>query len=338
MKLPANRLDGHLREKLRPCYLVSGDDPLLVQEALDSLRETARKQGFESRDLHVQLAGFDWSVLSSAANELSLFASRRIIELRLPTGKPGREGSAAIAELAAQAGDDLLFIVQAPRLDRSSANAKWVKALDSEGVHVQVWPVDARELPRWIAGRMQHAGLEPEREAVRVVADRVEGNLLAASQEVEKLRLLLGPGAVTGEQVREAVADSSRFDVYKLADAALAGNASRALRILEGVRAEGVEPVIVLWALTRDLRTLAKLSQAIDAGTSVAAAFRAERVWESRQNLLRGCLGRHRRADFQNMLQAARQADAVAKGQQQGDAWQLLINLVWQLSMREAAA
>ncbi len=338
MKLSANRLGSHLREPLKPCYLVSGDDPLLVQEALDGLREAARKQGFESRDLHIQLAGFDWGVLSSAANELSLFASRRIIELRLPTGKPGRDGSAAIAELAAQAGDDLLFIVQTPRLDRNASNAKWVKALDSHGVHVQVWPVDARELPRWIDERMRRVGLEPEREAVRVVADRVEGNLLAANQEVEKLRLLLGPGPVTGDEAREAVADSSRFDVYKLADAALAGNATRALRILEGVRAEGVDAVVVLWALGRDLRTLARLSQAIDSGTSAAAAFRAERVWESRQNLVRGCLARHRRDGFFTMLQAARQADAVAKGQMPGDAWQLLTNLVWQLSLRQEAA
>jgi DNA polymerase-3 subunit delta len=166
----------------------------------------------------------------------------------------------------------------------------------------------------------------------------VEGNLLAANQEIEKLRLLLGPGSVSGEQVRSAVADSSRFDVYKLADAALAGDAPRALRILDGVRAEGVDAVIVLWALSRDLRTLARISQAMETGTSAAAAFRAERVWESRQNLLRGCIGRHRLRQFFDMLQAARQADAVAKGQQAGDAWQLITNLVWQLSLREAAA
>ena len=338
MKLPANRLGSHLREPLKPCYLVSGDDPLLVQEALDSLRKAARDQGFDSRDLHIQLTGFDWSILSSAANELSLFASRRLVELRLPTGKPGRDGSAAIAELANQAGDDLLFIVQAPRLDRSSTNSKWVKALDARGVHIPVWPIDARELPRWIADRMRNAGLEPEPEAVRVIADRVEGNLLAANQEIEKLRLLLGPGTVSGEQVRSAVADSSRFDVYKLADAALAGDAPRALRILDGVRAEGVDAVVVLWALSRDLRTLARISQAMETGTSAAAAFRAERVWESRQNLLRGCIGRHRLRQFFDMLQAARQADAVAKGQEAGDAWQLITNLVWQLSLREAAA
>lgn len=338
MKIPAARLAGHLREPLKPCYLISGDEPLLLQEALDALRGAAREQGFESRDRHVQLAGFDWNVLTNAANELSLFASRRIIELALPTGKPGREGSAAIAELAEQCSDDLLFIVQTPKLDRSAQNAKWAKALDSFGVHVQVWPVDARELPRWIAERMRRIGLEPSREAVRMIADRVEGNLLAADQEVEKLRLLLGEGPVSGEQVRDAVANSSRFDVYKLADAALSGDAARALRILDGVRAEGIDAVIVLWALTRELRVLARLAETVDGGGNLAAAMRKERVWDSRQNLVRGCLGRHRLNDFFDMIQAARQADAVAKGQLRGDAWQLATNLVWQLAGHRAAA
>lgn len=332
MKIPANRLSAHLREPLKPCYLVSGDEPLLVQEALDSIRETARRRGFDSRDLHVQLSGFDWRALASAGAELSLFASRRIVELRLPTGKPGREGGAAIVELAAQASDDLLFLVQTPKLDRNTANAKWVKTLTSLGAMVQVWPIGPRELPQWIGDRMRRAGMTPDRDAVRVIAERVEGNLLAAEQEIQKLRLLHGEGPVSGAAARAAVADSSRFDVYQLADAALAGNAGRALRILDGLRAEGVSEVVVLWAVTRELRLLAKLAEAVHNGANLGQSMQKLRVWNTRQNLVRGCLGRHDRDAFFAMMQAARHADAVAKGQRYGDAWQLATNLVWGLS------
>lgn len=338
MKIPANRLHTHLREPLKPCYLISGGEPLLVEEALDEVRAAARKQGFDSRELHVQLTGFDWRSLTAAGHELSLFSSRRLVELRLPAGKPGRDGSAAIAELAERAGEDLLFVVQAPRLDRSSASAKWVKTLETNGAHIQAWPVAARELPQWVADRMRRVGLEPNREAVRIIADRVEGNLLAAKQEIEKLRLLHGEGAVSGEDARAAVADSSRFDVYQLTDAALAGNPARALRILDGVRAEGLEAVIIVWALTREIRGLAKLAEAVDGGASLAAAMRQQRVWTSRQNLLRACLGRHRLRTVLTLLQAAQRADATAKGQRGGDPWQLITNLVWQLAGTEAAA
>ncbi|MDX1482697.1 MAG: DNA polymerase III subunit delta, partial [Woeseiaceae bacterium] len=313
MKIPANRFGAHLREPLKPCYLISGDEPLLVQEALDALRAAAREQGFDSRELHVQLDRFDWNPIAAAGSEMSLFASRRIVELRLPTGKPGRDGSAAIAELAAQAGDDLLFIVQTPKLDRKTASTRWVKALEAAGVHVQVWPVSPRDLPQWVAERMRRAGLKPDRDAVRIIADRIEGNLLAANQEIEKLRLLLGETTVTGADVRNAVADSSRFDVYQLADAALAGNPARALRILDGVRAEGVEPFVVVWALTRELRTLARLAEVVESGANLGAAMQKLRVWKTRQTLVRGCVARHRRTEFFEMIEACQRADAASK-------------------------
>ena len=216
MKIPLERLARHLSERLLPCYLVSGDEPLLVQEALDAIRQAARADGFDSRELHIQMQGFDWNELAASANALSLFSSRRIIELRLPTGKPGREGGATIMKLAETADRDLLFIVQTPKLDRGTANAKWVKTLESQGGVLQLWPVGPRELPGWIVERMNAAGLQPDREAVRMVADRVEGNLLAAQQEIEKLRLLHGAGPISAGEVGQAVADSSRFDVYQL--------------------------------------------------------------------------------------------------------------------------
>lgn len=338
MKISANQILSKLDQPLLPCYLVTGDEHLLVQEILDAIRAAARAQGFGTRDLFVQTTGFDWSELSAAGGNMSLFAERQIIELRLPTGKPGVKGSAAIAEFAANAGEDILFIVSAPKLDRNAAKAKWASALDQQGAVVQVWPVSPRDLPGWINARMKQAGLQPDRDAVQLIADRVEGNLLAAQQEIEKLRLLHGEGSITAEHVDAAVADSSRFDVYKLVDAAVGGNPSRALRILNGVRSEGVEPVIVMWALTRELRTLANLADSIRNGTDLSSAMRQARVWQNRQGLVRACIGRHQSGDFYTLLKRSRDADAAAKGQMRADPWQLATDIVLDLASAGARA
>jgi DNA polymerase-3 subunit delta len=332
LKINLNQLSSHLQNKLATCYFVTGDEHLLVDEALDAIRAVARDRGFTSRDLHVATTGFDWSSLRQAGANLSLFAEKRIVELRVPTGKPGRTGSQAIADFIDNCDDDLLFIVVAPKLERNNQSAKWVKALDAAGVMVTVWPIDRRELPRWIAGRMRAAGLQPDGDAVTLIADRVEGNLLAADQEVEKLRLILGEGKVTADDVGDAVANSSRFDVFKLVDAALGGDAQRALRILSGLRAEGVEPVIVVWALARELRTLAALTETVAGGGNLASGMKKQKVWTNRQGLVRGCVGRHKHGDFHRLLRTASEADQAAKGQSPGDPWQISTDIVMGLS------
>lgn len=328
MKLQANQLSSHLKKSLAPCYLVTGDEHLLVAEALDDIRESARARGFGTRELHVATTGFDWGKLTASSGNLSLFAEQRIIELRLPTGKPGRAGGEAIIELAEHSGEDTLFIVTAPKLDRSAAASKWAKTLERLGVSLTIWPVDLRDLPGWIARRMRSTGLQPERDVVSLIADRVEGNLLAAGQEIEKLRLLLGEGPVTVEDVSNAVANSSRYDVYKLTDAALAGDAARAVKILGGLRAEGVEPIIVMWALTRELRTLSRLDDAVRQGDNLGAAMQKSGVWRNRQGLVRSCMGRHQQGAFHRMLKATGRADAAAKGQRAGDPWQMACDIV----------
>lgn len=338
MKIPANQLPNQLKKSLLPCYLVSGDEPLLLQEALDAIRAAARSAGFASRELYFGERGFDWNEFSAAAGNLSLFADKRIIELRLKTGKPDKVGAAAIIEMVGQLDQDLLLIVVTPKLDKRTASSKWASALAGKGAHVQVWPVDRRELPAWINARMQSVGLRADRDAVRLIADRVEGNLLAAQQEIEKLRLLLGEGDVSAEHVQRAVADSSRFDVYKLVDAALTGDARRALRILEGVHAEGVEAVIVMWALTREVRTLVRLSDYADARVDLSSAMRKCGVWQNREGLIRACIGRHSRTDFYRLLKALRVADAAAKGQLAGDPWQLAAEIVIALSAGQLEA
>lgn len=332
MKINANQLSSHLKNNLATCYLVSGDEHLLVDEALDAIREAARERGFVSRDLHVAMQGFDWNSLRDSSANLSLFAEKRIVELRLPTGKPGRAGSAAITDLVDTTDDSLMLIVSAPKLDKGSLNAKWAKAIDKKGVSLQIWPIGLRELPGWIAERMRRAGLEADRGAVALIADRVEGNLLAAGQEIEKLRLILGEGKVSADDVGNAVANSSRFDVFKLVDAALAGDAKRALRILSGLRAEGVEPVIVVWALARELRTLARLTDTIEQGTDLATGMQKSGVWRNRQAIVRSCIGRHKHGDFHRLLKAANQADQAAKGQSWADPWQLSTDIVLGIS------
>ncbi len=338
MKIQANQLHSHLQKNLALCYLVSGDEHLLVSEALDAIREAARQHGFSSRELHVATTGFEWTSLRDSTANLSLFAERRIVELRLPTGKPGRVGSQAIVELVAQAGSDLMLIVVAPKLDRSGQSAKWVQAIDAAGVNLTIWPVGSRELPGWIGERMRRAGLQPDRDAVAMIADRVEGNLLAAGQEIEKLRLLHGEGAVTADDVSAAVANSSRFDVFKLVDAALAGDATRAIKVLAGLRAEGVEPVIIVWSLTRELRTLAEIADLIASGTDLAGGMQKAKIWSSRQALVRACVARHQARAFHRLLKATAQADRAAKGQLRADPWQVVTPIVLELAMGQRRA
>ncbi|MDH3352403.1 MAG: DNA polymerase III subunit delta, partial [Gammaproteobacteria bacterium] len=323
-----------LQKNLATCYLVTGDEHLLVDEALDAIRSVARDRGFTSRDLHVATAGFDWAHLRDSSSNLSLFAEKRIVELRLPTGKPGRVGSQSIADLVDTTDSDLMLIVSAPKLDRNAQSSKWVKSIDAKGVNIQVWPIDVRELPGWIAERMRRAGLQPDRGAVSLIADRVEGNLLAAGQEIEKLRLILGEGKVTAADISAAVANSSRFDVFNLVDAALTGDAKRALKILRGLRGEGVEPVIVVWALTRELRTLASLTDTVAGGVDLASGMQKSGVWRNRQALVRSCIGRHQHGDFHRLLKAANLADQAAKGQSGADPWQLSTDIVLGMSTR----
>lgn len=301
---------------------------MLAQEAIELIRKKARREGFGLRDTYVATSDFDWGELGAAAANLSLFAEKRIVELQLPTGKPGRLGGATIVDLLRQTGDDLIFLVMTPKLDRSAAAPKWAKAIEAAGGLVLVWPVTLRELPAWIQGRMRAAGLQPEPDAVSLIADRVEGNLLAASQEIQKLRLVCGEGVVTASEVDAAVADNSRFDVYKLVDAAVAGDARRTVRILDGIQVEGIEAVIVVWALTRELRVLAALSASVQSGMELGRALQQARVWKNRQSMVRKCVSRHAAADFFALLKLARRADAAAKGQSGDDAWLLATEIV----------
>lgn len=327
MKLRPEQLDGHLAGRLAPLYVVSGDEPLLLQEACDAIRAAARAQGYGERTVFTVEPGFDWAELREATAGMSLFAAQRLIELRLPGGKPGEAGAKALAEYANHPVPDILLLISLPRLDKAAQSTKWFVAIERAGILLQFWPPAPAQLPGWVTQRMRARGLQPTPAAAAALAGRVEGNLLACVQEIEKLLLLRGPGPVDEDTVTDAVADSARFDVFALADSALAGDAARCLRILRGLQDEGVEPVLIGWALTREIRLLAALAQGLAQGKTPFALYQQHRVWEKRQPLLERALKRHGLAQWRALLRLCARLDRVTKGRAAGNVWDDLLQL-----------
>lgn len=325
MRLKPDQLERHLEKGLAPVYLLAGDEPLQLMEAADAVRAAARVHGYTEREVFVVEKGFDWGAIEAASDSLSLFAEQRIIELRLPTGKPGTQGAKMLEAYAGRPAADTLLMVHAGKLDKSAQNSKWLKALEKAGVMVQVWPLSLSETAGWIARRLRARGMEPDEPAVRLLAERVEGNLLAAAQEVEKLALLRGAGPLDAEGVLEAVSDAARYTIYDLADAALAGDGARAVHVLNGLRGEGVDAVLVLWALSREVRSLTDIAEKLDAGVPQAQAMKA--VWSRRAPLVKKALSRHRAAGWRRLLAHCARTDRVIKGQAAGSAWDELLQL-----------
>lgn len=331
MKLAPAQLGKHLQGSLAPVYVISGDDPLLCQEAADAIRIAARQQGYDERQVFSADANFDWGSLLLAGASMSLFAQRRLLELRLPSGKPGDKGAAALIEYCSRPAEDTVLLISLPKLDGSAQKTKWGKALveGAQTQFVQIWPVDANQLPQWIRQRLSQAGMSANQDAVELIAARVEGNLLAAAQEIEKLKLMAEGGQVTVETVQAAVADSARFDVFGLVDAILNGEAAHALRMLEGLKGEGVEPPVILWALSRELRLLANLAQQFGQGIPLDKVFSQARppVWDKRKPLMSKALQRYSAQRWNQLLLDAQRIDAQIKGQASGSAWSSLSRL-----------
>jgi DNA polymerase-3 subunit delta len=314
LKLTPDSLTSHLEQHLLPAYLISGDEPLLAGEAADAIRARARAAGFTEREVHFLERGSDWDDVRASASNLSLFGSRRLIELRLPTGRPGVAGNNALLKLLERDDPDTLLLILAPRLDRDAQAAQWFRALESRGGWIAVWPVEAQRLVGWLRGRCRRLRLEVDDEALVLLAERTEGNLLAAHQELEKLRLLAPAGSLTLDLLLASVADSARFDVFRLSEAVLEGEADRALRVLAGLRSEGTEPTLVLWALTKALRDLWS-------AVSRPGAGRARGGWQRQTAALEKAARRAPRLSFQALTLRATRADRMIKGRLQGDAW-----------------
>ncbi|GAB6042177.1 DNA polymerase III subunit delta [Endothiovibrio diazotrophicus] len=327
MRLKPEQLASHLRSGAAPIYLVSGDEPLQVAECCDAIRVRARAEGAEEREVFHAETGFDWNALTHAAGSLSLFASKRLMELRIPSGKPGKEGGKALQEYAARPPEDVLLLITLPRLDAAAQKAAWVKALEGAGVLIQVWPVEPRQLPGWIAHRMRGKGLSADEEAVALLAERVEGNLLAAAQEIDKLFLLHGEGRVGAAEVAESVADSARFDSFGLVDCLLEGNAARAMRMIGGLRAEGEDALHLLGTLVWALRGLAEISAETRSGRSLDAALERRYAWKKRKGLIQRGLRRLGGNRLHALLRHAARIDRVCKGMAPGDGWEELTHL-----------
>jgi len=320
MQIRADALKPQLAKGLKPIYTVYGDEPLLAQEAGDAIRAAAREQGYGERKVFtVAGAYFDWGPVLGAAQAMSLFSERQFIEIRIPSGKPGKEGSEMLQRYCAQLPEDIVTLVSLPKLDKTQQNSAWFQALDSSGVTVRVEPVERRALPQWLAQRLAAQGQRvPEGEAGQLAlaffADRVEGNLLAAHQELQKLALLHPQGELSLEQIEAAVLNVARYDVFKLSEAVLSGQLTRTLRMLEGLQAEGEAAVLVHWALAEDIRALRRVREAVDAGKPLPMALRESRVWGPKERLFERIVPGLKAAELAPLVEAAQICDGLVKG------------------------
>jgi DNA polymerase-3 subunit delta len=342
MKVYANQLVETLKQKSLRIFVVSGDEPLLVQESCDLVRRGLKAQGFIERDLFYAESGFDWSGLLYSSNSMSLFAEKKLIEVRLPTGKPGDAGGKVLTELVSSLSEDNALLLVLPRADPSTQRTKWFKSVEAVAGFVQVWPIEAKELPRWLENRFRQAGLKVTRDALRVMAQRTEGNLLASVQEIERLKLIVGEREVNVDDVSAGVADSARYDVFKLIDAGLAGDLKRCVRMTTGLKAGGVEPLFIVNMLVREIRSIESIKTAINQnqnqnqnqnrGAGQREAFKKARVWDKRVPLVTKCLDRHDSRSLQEMLLQLGSVDRTVKGLESGDPWRKLQDVVFRLA------
>ncbi len=327
MQLRGEQLAAHLERELKPVYVVYGDEPLLVIEAADAIRAASRRQGFDEREVLTVLSGFNWNELHHAAGNMSLFGGRTLIDLRIPTGKPGREGSEAIQDYCRNPSPDALLLVTLPGLDWSEEKAVWLKALSEAGVAIKLTPPNLAELPNWIAGRLrrQQQGAEPE--ALRFIAERVEGNLLAAHQEIMKLGLLYPAGELSLQQVQDAVLNVARYDLDGLREALLVGDVARLTRTLDGLQQEGEPPPLVLWAMTEEVRALAQVKTGLRERKPLDMLLKDARIWGARQQPFKRAVQRIDDAAAEKALLHSAQIDRMIKGIGTGDIWNEFLRL-----------
>jgi DNA polymerase-3 subunit delta len=332
VKIKPDQLTSYLQKSLQtkelaPIFIISGDEPLLSQEAADSIRSAARQLNFTERETFDIDARFDWNLVFNETNALSLFADKKILELRIPNGKPGEKGSKALCELCENISESNLILVILPKLEKGGYQSKWMKTLESKGVHVQVWPVTPEQLPRWINQRLTQSGINASQAAIEILADRVEGNLLAAMQEINKLTLLSLEGAVDANIMSTVVADSARYNLFAFVDKILDGDAQSAAKALRGLRNEGTEPLALLWAITRELRILNKASHQILLGSAKDKALKTAGVWDKRIPIFRKALSRLSPAHLRMLIHQAGAIDRGVKGLRQADIWDELTTL-----------
>ncbi|MDB5727686.1 MAG: polymerase subunit delta [Noviherbaspirillum sp.] len=331
MQLRPDALDAHLAKSLAPLYVISSDEHLLALEAADKIRRTARAQGLTEREVLVVERGFKWSSLLAASQSQSLFGDRKLIELRIPTGKPGKDGGQALQDYVKTLGPDNVTLITLPRLDWQTQKSAWVAALQQAGVFIDIPLVERTQLPAWIGARLAAQGQSADRQSIEFIADRVEGNLLAAHQEIQKLALLHPEGKLSFEQIHDAVLNVARYDVFKLNEAMLAGDAARLVRMLEGLKGEGEALPLVLWAMAEEVRTLLKLKSGVAQGRPLGMLLKEYRIWGPRERMMEPALRRLKLSTLESALQQAAQIDKMVKGLRArafaGDAWDAMLQL-----------
>ncbi|MBX9902483.1 MAG: DNA polymerase III subunit delta [Burkholderiaceae bacterium] len=331
MQLRHDALDAHLAKTLAPIYVITSDEHLLALEAADKIRRKAKAQDFLERDVFTVERSFKWGTLLAANQSQSLFGDKKIIDLRMPTGKPGKEGGAALQDYIAAHSPDNLTLITLPKLDWATQKAAWVASLQQAAVYIEIPLIERAHLPQWISQRLALQGQTAERNSLEFIADKVEGNLLAAHQEIQKLGLLYPQGTVSFEQIREAVLNVARFDVFKLSEAMLRGDVARLVRMLEGLKAEGEALPLVLWAVAEELRTLLKLKLAVQQGRPLGMLLKEFRIWGPKEKLMEPALRRTSIKNLRSALQEAAHIDKMVKGLRApefaGDPWDALLQV-----------
>jgi DNA polymerase-3 subunit delta len=331
MQLRIDALDAHLNKPLAQLYVISSDEHLLALEAAGKIRKAARAQGFSEREVLSVERNFKWGELLAANQSQSLFGDKKLIELRIPTGKPGKDGGQALQNYARDLSPDNLTLITLPKLDWATQKAAWVAALQQAAVYIDIPQIERPQLPAWIGVRLAAQGQSADRASLDFIADRVEGNLLAAHQEIQKLGLLHPPGKLDYEQIQDAVLNVARYDVFKLSEAMLAGDAARLVRMLEGLKGEGEALPLVLWAVAEEIRTLLKLKSGVEQGRPLGALLKEYRIFGSRERMMDGALRRLTLSALQAALQEAAQVDKMIKGLRAkamaGDAWDAMLQL-----------
>lgn len=328
MKLKSEQLEQHIKQAgqtLLPVYLLSGDEPLLIQEAMDALRKAANANGFTERARFYADNSFPWERLLDEANSMSLFAERKLIELHIPNGKPGPRGTETLQHYCENLSPDNLLVIITPRLDSSAQKSKWYKTIEQTGGSINFWPIEIDQLPHWVSARLKQQGIKATPAAAEILAEKVEGNLLAAVQEIEKLQLLVSPDQTVDEStIMELVADSARYDLFGLMDCALQGDQERCLRMLRSLQTEGTEPSLLIWSLSREIRTLLDLKQHNNGSSISDQQFKQYRIWGKRKSYFNRAFKQQNNANLLKLLQLCNDADQSMKGIQKHSPWILL--------------
>lgn len=332
MKLTQQQLHDHLKRTLQPLYLLSGDESLLVQEACDAIYQSAKKQGYTERETYQVGANFDWQQIQFSCQTLSLFAEKTLIEIRFLANKFSQDAKKALIALAEKPPEDKLIIVRFPKLETATPKTKWFKTIEQASVFIQYWPISSEQLPGWINARCQQVGITIDRQIAFLLIENCEGNLLALAQEIEKLSLLHPNAKITLEQASQAITDSARYDIFSLADNVLLGDSKHVLRMLKGLQEEGVEPILVLWSLAKELRLLSKIKLQLQQGQALPKLLQREGVWARRVPLVKKALNRFQDNKWLFLLTKANKIDQMLKTGTNALVWNAIESLALAMS------